>query len=204
MIELIRDFFAWVGALPVVHAYLMLLLVAYGENLLPPVPGDALIVFAGYLVSVGKLDPVVSVALAAFGGTLGFMTMYAVGRRIEGALLDPTRFRWIPKQRLNRALGWIQRKGYLVVAANRFLSGLRSVIALASGMARLTPLKTVICSCASATVWSTLMVLFGYVLGENWERVNVGVRRYSAVVTVLILAFIVVQFIRYRRDRGAT
>ncbi len=183
MIELVRDFFAWIEALPPGLAYVMILAVAYGENIAPPVPGDVLIVFAGYLVSIGRLEVVPAAALAIVGGTLGYMTMYAVGRSIEGALMDPDRFRWIPKKRLSKALEWVGRWGYLVVAANRFLSGLRSVIALATGMAKLGPWKTLAASGLSATLWSILMIAFGYWLGENWEQVQVGLRRYSAVVT---------------------
>jgi membrane protein DedA with SNARE-associated domain len=203
VIDIARDFFGWVEALPPALAYLMLFVVAYGENIAPPIPGDAIIVFAGYLVSANKMDPILAAALATMAGSLGFMTMFSIGRGIEGSLMHPKRFRWIPKQRLGRALSWVNRKGYLVVLANRFLSGLRSVIALAAGMAGLKAWRTFVFSGISALTWSTLMIGFGYWLGENWGLVSVGLRRYSAVVSVLILLVIVIQVLRYRRDRPA-
>ncbi len=203
MIELARDFFAWVEALPPILAYLTLLAVAYGENLIPPMPGDLLIVFAGYLVSTGSMQLAAVVIIATVGGGLGFMTMFWFGRTIEGALMNPERFRWIPKKRLARALEWVNRRGYQVVLANRFLSGLRSVIALASGMAALAWWRTLLYSTLSAALWSGLLVGFGYWLGANWELVSVGLKRYSAVVTVLIILFVVIQLWRYRRDRAS-
>jgi len=135
VLDLVREFFNWIATLPPGLAYAMILAVAYGENLLPPIPGDVLIVFAGYLVAVGTLDGWVVVVLATIGGTAGCRTMVALGRRIEGAIMAPDRFRWIPKQRLRRAIGWVNRYGFGVVLANRFLSGLRSVISIATGMA---------------------------------------------------------------------
>lgn len=203
VIELARDFFAWVEALPPILAYLTLLAVAYGENLIPPMPGDLLIVFAGYLVSTGSMQLAAVVIIATVGGGLGFMTMFWFGRTIEGALMNPERFRWIPKKRLARALEWVNRRGYQVVLANRFLSGLRSVIALASGMAALAWWRTLLYSTLSAALWSGLLVGFGYWLGANWELVSVGLKRYSAVVTVLIILFVVIQLWRYRRDRAS-
>lgn len=182
-------------------AYAVIVLVAYAENLVPPVPGDVLIVFAGYLVAGGTLDAWLVVVLATIGGTAGFMTMVALGRRIEGAMMAPDRFRWIPKQRLKRAIGWVNRYGFGVVLANRFLSGLRSVISIATGMARLKLGRTTLYAATSALVWTTLMVLLGYWLGKNWEVVATVLRRYSAVVTIVVLLIIVVQVIRYRRDR---
>lgn len=201
MIDLVKDFFIWIATLPPGLAYVIILAVAYGENLLPPIPGDVLIVYAGYLVATGALDPWVVVALASIGGTAGFMTMVALGRRIEGAIMTPGRFRWIPKKRLKRAIAWVNRYGFGVVLANRFLSGLRSVISIATGMARLHVGRTTLYAALSALVWTTLMVLLGYWLGRNWEVVATVLRRYSAVVSVIVLLIVVVQIIRYRRDR---
>lgn len=201
MIDLVQDFFLWVASLPPVLAYGIILAVAYGENLVPPMPGDVLIVFAGYLVATGSLDPWLVVALATIGGTAGFMTMVALGRRIEGAIRSPDRFRWIPKQRIKRAIRWVNRYGFGVVLANRFLSGLRSVISIATGMARLNVGRTTLYAAVSALVWSSLMVLLGYWVGKNWEVVATILRRYSAVVTVIIVLIVAVQIIRYRRDR---
>lgn len=201
MIEIVQDFFGWVAGLPPSLAYATIFVVAYCENLVPPLPGDVLVVFGGYLVSAGRLDPVVIVALVTVAGTLGYMTMYTFGRRIEGAIMNPDRYKWIPKQRLKRALGWVSTYGYTVVLANRFLSGIRYVITIASGMARLRFWWTTLYCGISALVWGILMVLFGYWLGENWEAIRSPLQRYSAVVVSLVLAIIIIHVIRYRRDR---
>ena len=50
--------------------------------------------------------------------------------RLPETTLDPDRYRWLPKQYIFKAQVWMKRWGYGVVAANRFLSGARSVISL--------------------------------------------------------------------------
>ena len=67
MLDWFSDFFAWMGALPAVWAYATLLVIAYGENVVPPIPGDMVVVFGGYLAGVGQLN----LARVLRGTTLG-------------------------------------------------------------------------------------------------------------------------------------
>jgi membrane protein DedA with SNARE-associated domain len=178
---------SWMEGLPALWAYLVILAVAYGENVLPPIPGDMVVVFGGYLVGRGTLGLPVVILLATVGGALGFMTVYAVGRRFGRAVLDPDRFQWVPQERLERARGWIQRWGYGVVAANRFLTGARSVISLAVGMAQMNAWKTAFWATVSAAVWCSLIAYAGYAVGENWRLVRNYLADYSRVVLAVLV-----------------
>ena len=189
MTELFSDLFnsldavlSWMEGLPALWAYLVVFGIAYGENVCPPIPGDMVVVFGGYLVGRGTLSLPVVIALATVGGALGFMTVYAVGRRFGRAVMDPERFRWIPQKHLKQARGWIRRWGYGVVAANRFLTGARSVISLAVGMAQMNAWKTAFWATVSAAVWCSLIAYAGYAVGENWRLVRGYLADYSRVV----------------------
>lgn len=199
--DLANDILQWMVALPPLWAYLIILVVSYGENIVPPIPGDVVVVFGGYLVAVGKLDFFVVVMLSTIGGALGFMTMYAVGRKIEEAVMDPDRLRWIPKEQIARAERWLERWGYGIIAANRFLSGLRSVISITVGMAHTDPWKTALFATLSALVWTILIAYGGYAVGENWEIVLVYLRDYGRVIVGLIAVVALVQFLRWWRGR---
>ncbi|PSQ73104.1 MAG: DedA family protein [Bacteroidetes bacterium QH_6_64_77] len=144
-------------ALSPVWAYLTLLIIAYGENVMPPIPGDVVVVFGGYLASRGQLHLGVVILLSTVGGAVGFMTMYAVGYKLGRAVRDPDRLRWFPQESFDRAQRWIEEYGYGVIAANRFLSGARSVI------------------------------YAGYAVGENWGLVVQYLRTYGRVVLTLLV-----------------
>ncbi|KAK3604879.1 hypothetical protein CHS0354_000542 [Potamilus streckersoni] len=51
------------------------------ENVFPPIPGDVPVAFAGSLVVMLELSPVLCVIWATAGSTLGFMVMYFIGIR---------------------------------------------------------------------------------------------------------------------------
>lgn len=191
----------WVVALPPGWVYALVLFVSYVENVVPPIPGDMLVVFGGYMAGAGLVDPYVVVLLATLGGLGGFMTMYALGARIGHAIMDPARFRWLPKGRIESVRRHLKRWGFGLVAANRFLSGLRSVISLTVGMAHMSVGPTALWSGLSALVWTALLVAGGYFLGENWTEVSDILQTYGWVLSGLVVAFIMFQIIRYRRQR---
>ncbi|NNE70372.1 MAG: DedA family protein [Rhodothermales bacterium] len=188
--------------LPAGWVYALILVVAWGENVLPPIPGDMIVVFGGYLAGLGRLDLSIVILLSTVGGTLGFMSMYAVGSKLGTALLNPKRFRWLPKKRLLSAREYLGRWGYGLVAANRFLSGLRSVISLSVGMAHKPAWSTTLWATFSALVWTVLLGVAGFYVGENWEVVGEYLRRYGTVVVSLLILFVVVQLVRFWFSRG--
>lgn len=204
MEELFRDLIEWMTAIRPFWAYVIILLIAYGENVLPPIPGDLVVVFGGYLAGIGRLSLAMVITLSAIGGAIGFMSMYAIGRHIGDAVFDPKRLRWLPKKRIGKARDWLHRWGYGVVAANRFLSGARSVIALTVGMAKMNAWQTAAFAMLSATVWCALISYAGFAVGENWEVVGEYLRSYGNVVVGLLLLVILVQVLRHylKRRRG--
>ena len=201
MEDLFRDLIDWMTAIPPLWAYAVILAIAYGENVLPPIPGDLIVVFGGYLAGIGRLHLGLVIVLATVGGAVGFMTMYALGRRIGDAVFDPERLRWLPKKQIGKARDWLHRWGYGVVAANRFLSGARSVIALTVGMARMSAWRTAIFATVSAAVWCALICYAGFEVGENWEIVGEYLRSYGNVILAILLLIAAVQGIRYYRER---
>lgn len=194
--ELLSDIVSWMVALPPVWAYVMILVIAYGENVLPPIPGDMVVVFGGYLVGLDRLSFGWVVLLATVGGTAGFMTMYAIGYRVGTAVFDPNRLTWLPKREIGKAERWLRRWGYGVVLGNRFLSGLRSVISLTVGMARMHRLRTTVFAAVSAFLWTLLLTYAGFTVGDNWPVVSLYLKQYGAAVTGLVLVLVLVYFVR--------
>jgi membrane protein DedA with SNARE-associated domain len=203
MLDWFSNFFTWMQGLSPVWAYATLLVIAYGENVAPPIPGDMVVVFGGYLAGLGQLHLGVVIVLSTIGGALGFMTMFAVGVRLGEAILDPDRYRWLPRDGIEKARRWLQRYGYGVVAANRFLSGARSVISLTAGMAQMDTWRTLFWCTVSAFVWTGLISYAGYAVGDNWELVVTYLRAYGRVIlTLLLLAAAVLVGRWYWRQRS--
>lgn len=194
--DLLIDIVDWMASLPPVWAYGIILGVAWLENVVPPIPGDMVVVFGGYMAGLGLLNAPLVVFLGSLGGTIGFMSMYYIGHRVGTGLLDPARFRWLPKKRIFRVKEHLQQRGFVLVAANRFLSGLRSVISLTVGMSHMNPSLTWLWSGVSSVLWCTLLTVAGVVVGENWEVVSSWLQAWGSVVLGLIVIVVIVQVFR--------
>ncbi|MBX2821891.1 MAG: DedA family protein [Rhodothermaceae bacterium] len=205
MEELFGDIFNWISSLSPIWAYVVIFAIAYGENVVPPIPGDMVIVFGGYLASTTEIDLFVVWGIATVGGALGFMTLYAFGYSMGDAVYSPDRYKWIPKNKMHIAKDWVLRWGYWVVIANRFLSGTRSVISLVVGITQMDAWKTATASTLSAFIWTGLITYAGYAIGENWEVMAEYLRLYgwailSVTIGVGIVLFVIVMRRRKRRN----
>jgi membrane protein DedA with SNARE-associated domain len=77
MVEFIENIFNQINPFT---AYIVLLISAFTENVLPPVPGDTVVVLGAYLVSIDKLDFWGVYISTTLGSVAGFGTMYFIGR----------------------------------------------------------------------------------------------------------------------------
>jgi len=204
MLEWFSNFFTWMQTLSPVWAYLTIFVIAYGENVAPPIPGDMVVVFGGYLAGIGQLHLGIVILLSTIGGALGFMTVFALGYRLGATVLDAERYRWLPRSGVERARRWIHQYGYGVIAANRFLSGARSVISLTAGIGRLAPGRTFWWCTVSALVWTGLISYAGYAVGDNWTLVVDYLRAYGRIILTLLslgaLALLVRWYWRQRSE----
>lgn len=201
----IRTATDWLQTIPAVWVYLFIFVIAYLENIVPPIPGDLFVVYGGYLAGMDVLHGWIVWPAAALGGALGFMSLYGVANRWGEKALQSKWLRWADGRGLKRTRGWMKRRGIIVVLANRFLSGARSVISLAAGLSHLNFTKTTIAATISAAVWCGGLVLGGIWVGERWRIIEEYLRTYSHFVFTFIIIFLLFNvirgFIRNRRDR---
>ena len=201
MVDFINSAVAELGRWNPLWAYLLLAVSAFLENLIPPVPGDVVVIFSAYLVGLGVLEWIPVYVSTCIGGTLGFSVMFALGAR-HGARILQSRLRIGSARSLERATRWLERYGVWLVLANRFLSGIRSVIALAAGMGGMGWKPVVGLGLVSMAVWNGLLIYAGMLVGTNWERAAELLGDYNRIVFAVIATVLAVVLIRaWRRWR---
>ncbi len=188
---------------PVIWGYMLVFLIAWLENVFPPIPGDVLVVFGGYLAAIGPMALFPIILYSTLGGTIGFMCMYYIGRYGGPKILESKALRWLPVDSVSRVQNWISSWGYTVVAANRFLSGARTVISFTVGISRMPAWPVGLLALLSAAVWVSLIATLGYLVGDEWERVVDYLSQYGKLISVLIILFLGWQLIKaIRRNRS--
>ncbi len=197
--QVVQAIIDWISVVPPVGVYLIITLIAYLENVLPPVPGDVLLAFGGYLAAEGLLSIPIIWVLTVLASVLGFMNMYWIGYKLGGQIEqekdDHILLRFINYKYFKRGKGWMNKYGQWIIFGNRFLAGTRSVISLTAGMSHLKISHTIINSVISSALWNAILLLMGWFIRDNWQIIGEYLSNYGKVILVCIGVVIFSRFI---------
>lgn len=198
----VQQIVEWIQTLSPLYIYIIFTLVAYLENIVPPVPGDVLVAFGGYLAAEQIISFVPVLIFTTVASVFGFMSMYAIGwyfgDRIEQERNRFWLMRFIDVKYFDKISRWMSRWGQGVILANRFLAGTRSAISLASGMSKTKVYSTVINSFISSILWNIILLMFGWIVHENWQIIGHYLNVYGWIILILIAILIVARIV-YKR-----
>jgi membrane protein DedA with SNARE-associated domain len=152
------------------YAGLALLMLA--ETVFPPIPSEAVLPLAGYLVERGEFSYVLVLLTSTAGSVLGAMVLYEAarhgGRQFAERFL---RFAHLQPDQLDDAERWFARRGALIVLLGRCVPGMRSLVSLPAGLLRMPRLQYLGLTLLGSAIWNAVLVTIGYLLGSQWERV---------------------------------
>jgi membrane protein DedA with SNARE-associated domain len=203
---MIEDILTRISALNPIWIYVVLFLFAYAENVFPPSPSDLVVLIGGSLISKSAINFLPTLLLTTAGSVLGFMTLFYIGSLLDKKVLRAGKIKFISLEALDKAEQWFLKYGYLVILANRYLPGTRSVISFFAGLSELKIKKTVLLATISALTWNTIILYLGFVFGNNLETVDFYLSRYSNIVLVItviaVLFFIGKYFWQQKRIKS--
>lgn len=189
------------------YAGLTLLMLA--ETVFPPIPSEAVLPLAGYLVAVEEFGLVPVLLASTLGSVLGAMMLYEAAAR--GGRPFAERFLKVARQdltKLEQAEEWFERRGAIVVVVGRCIPGVRSLVSLPAGVLRMGRAKYVLLTTLGSLIWNSLLVGLGMALGSRWEEVGDVIGPLSkplvALAVVGTATFLLVRGLRARRRAAAT
>jgi len=164
---------------------------AFIENIFPPSPSDAVILFAGTLIPLGNVNFFALWVFATLGSVVGFLTMFAIGVSFDRKVVETGKIKFIKYEHILKVERWFQKWGYWLIVINRFLSGTRAVISFFAGMSLLKVRKTTLLCAISAGLWNFILIYLGYTFSKNWQEIydeleNYGYYFLSAITLIAI------------------
>ncbi|NQV41583.1 MAG: DedA family protein [Candidatus Marinimicrobia bacterium] len=187
---MLEALFSFIEQSPPWLVFVTVFLASYIENIFPPIPGDTILLFGAYLVGRGQLSFGMAMATTLAGSVLGFLTLYVAGYKYGRGFMYSTQQTWFSPKSLKRVEDLFAKWGYGVVLINRFLAGLRSVVGLFSGLGKLNIWKVIILSTISSLMWNGTLIWLGSTVGENWEQIGAYLKKYNAVVSIILVIII--------------
>ncbi len=154
----------------VTHAYLVVFFGTLIDATGTPFPGRLLLITAGGLAATGSVSPVPLIALAITGAVLGDHVWYLAGR-LSGGRLTRLYCRFVmfgAPGCADRARAYLARFGPAAVIVGRFVAGVRILVTPLAAESGMPYLRYVVFDVVGASLWCSLWVLVGFVLGDQW------------------------------------
>jgi membrane protein DedA with SNARE-associated domain len=161
---------------------------------------EAAPIIGGFAAHEGHLGLIRVMIACAAGVWIAGIGLYALGR---------WRGRWIrsrfPRVRMYMAplLVFVRRSPWRSLLAVRFAFGVRIVLPIACGAARLRVPVFLVGTAIAAVLWSVIFTLVGWLFGESAMLVLGHIRRYEDVAAGLIIVAILLVFLLVIRRRKA-
>lgn len=196
----------WIKALSPLGIYGIFALIAYVENIVPPLPGDILVAFGGYLAAEQIIGFAPALAVTTIFSVFGFMSVYGIGAYFGDKIEEYRNKFWLAKlvdiKYYDKAKKWMAQWGQLVILMNRFLAGTRSVISIVAGVTRTKISTTVISSLLSSLIWNTFLLSFGWIVHENWQTIGHYLNIYGWIILGAIAIAVFLRYLYVKRKKG--
>jgi membrane protein DedA with SNARE-associated domain len=179
-------------------------LISFVEVVFPPIPSEIVLPLAGFLVQTGQLGLVAVFVLSTLGSYLGSLVLYWVGAWIglDRAARIADRIPLMEAADVTKSAEWFHRHEGAAVFTGRFVPGIRSLISLPAGAARMKVWKFSLFTIAGSGIWNALLIGLGMALGTQYELVEEYGHYVDYVFHVAIasvLAWAIVRRVRTRR-----
>ena len=151
------------------------------ENATGLTPSEIILGLAGWMLIAKPQSPPAIILLgglyAAIGSVTGSSIMYWIAR-LGGRPVVDRLARWfrIDAAHIDQAEGQFQRWGMGLVLVGRVMPGIRTLINIPAGLARMPFLTFLIVSMVGSYIWCTLLIGAGYVLGSEWTLVSTYIK----------------------------
>jgi membrane protein DedA with SNARE-associated domain len=175
------------------------------ENATGITPSEIILGLAGWMLISEHQLPVSMIFIgglyAALGSTLGASITYWAARFGGRPLVDKfTRWVRIDPVHITRAENQFHRWGAGVVLVGRVMPGVRTLINIPAGLARMSFPTFFTATFIGAYAWCTLLIGAGYVLGHEWTLISHYLKHYFPYLLAGGLAVIAAYVLLTRRS----
>ena len=169
------------------------------ESSFIPFPSEIILVPAGYLASQGQMS-ISMIMLSGLGGSLfgAFINYYlalSLGRKF---LKRYGKYFFIKESALEKMDSFFKKHGHISTFTGRLIPGIRQLISIPAGLARMHIVTFSIYTALGAGIWAFILTMLGYFIGENQELLGIYLKQITIVV-LIILAILGSWYIYYQK-----
>lgn len=165
------------------------------ESSVFPVPSEAVMIPAGYLAALGKLDPLLAIAAGGLGSVLGALANYYVLGRWLGKPFLEKYGKWVlvTPEKYARGEKLFLKGANFFTFVGRFIPVVRHVISIPAGIFRMPLAPFLLLTWIGSTLWCAVLVAAGWFFGEKMVAFFTEFSSMTLLVFEVLLALVVLR-----------
>lgn len=198
----------WISSLVTSLNYWGVAILMAIENIVIPIPSELIMPLAGFRTASGQLSLAGVIVAGTVGSVLGALPLYCAGY----ALGEDRLKKWVERyghwimlrgKDLERASKRFTGNEFLAVTLAQMLPGVRGLISIPAGLARMNVLLFLAANFIGTLVWCGALAVAGRILGVHFTRIHKFLGPIGWTILALIVVAIAVWALRRKRKRTA-
>lgn len=194
----------WIAHLVGSFGYFGVALLMAIENVVLPLPSELIMPLAGFESAAGALRLSGVILAGTIGSVIGALPVYAAARalgeeRLTAFLDHYGRWMLLRHNDLARANDRFEQRGKRAVFLSQLLPGIRGLIAIPAGFARMNVVVFAAANFAGTLVWCAVLAWLGHLLGANYAKVDKYVAPVSWALLAALLVWAAIWVVRRRK-----
>lgn len=196
--------------------YWTVFLLMYIEGTVIPVPSELIVSPAAYHAAAGHLDVTLVIIFATLGAVLGsatnYVAAYYLGRPIVYRFANSKlgHLCLLNQEKIQKSEKYFNDHGVIATLTGRVLPGIRQVISVPAGLAKMKFWKFILYTTIGAGIWNCVLAALGWYLHSivPEEQLNDKILEYNNHIKVVILSlfglmvayFVIKHFLNKRKQ----
>jgi len=170
------------------------------ESMVFPIPSEAVMPFAGFLIAEGRFSWAGVIAISTAASITGSLLSYALGLWGGTPFIKKFgRFFLIDEEELAFTQRFFKKYGGITVFVSRFIPVVRHLISLPAGLGRMNLAHFAILTAVGAGMWNALLTVCGFYLRQNWKSIMKYSHLIDIIVVALLAGLVVLYVVRHLR-----
>jgi len=174
--------------------YISVFILMIMESMVFPVPSEAVMPFAGFLIEEGRFSFFMVIFISTLGSIIGSLISYCIGLwGGEPFIRRFGRYLLLNNDDLEFSRRFFDRYGEITIFISRFIPVVRHLISIPAGFGKMNIVRFSIYTVIGAGLWNAFLAWVGFKTRQNWTVVM----KYSSVIDHAVLAILAVFFIYF-------
>jgi membrane protein DedA with SNARE-associated domain len=176
------------------------------ESTIFPLPSEIILIPAGALIAKGEMDFFTVFLAAVFGTILGalinFLFAMLFGRKVVNVMVHKYgKFLFITKKKLKKADDYFNKHGEITTFIGRLIPVARHLFSIPAGFSRMNIFKFIIYTALGAGLWTSILLLIGYVFWNKLEWINMHLNFLYIISLIIALTAAIIYIVLHKNHK---